>query len=94
MREKSIEDYFTGKLTAEGAICWKFVSPGHNGVPDRIVLYHGTVTFVELKAPGQKPRPLQEHRHAEIMSQGIDVLVVDSRASADDAVRRILRRGA
>lgn len=38
----------------------KWVSPGNNGVPDRIVLMPGgQVWFLELKSTGLEPSPLQ-----------------------------------
>ena len=38
----------------------KFVSPGNRGVPDRMFVFpHGTVAFIEFKAPGKKPTALQ-----------------------------------
>ncbi|MBQ8195427.1 MAG: VRR-NUC domain-containing protein, partial [Oscillospiraceae bacterium] len=46
-----------------GGLAPKFVSPGFDGVPDRLVLLpEGRLAFVELKAEGKKLRPLQEKR--------------------------------
>ena len=57
----------------------KFVSPGMNGVPDRIVLMpDGKMAFVELKAPGKKPRPLQLKRKRMFERLGFHVYVVDN----------------
>ncbi len=57
----------------------KFVSPGMNGVPDRIVLMpDGKMAFVELKAPGKKMRPLQEKRKRMLERLGFPVYVVDN----------------
>ena len=57
----------------------KFVSPGMNGVPDRIVLMpDGKMAFVELKAPGKKPRPLQLKRKRMLEMLGFPVYVVDN----------------
>ena len=57
----------------------KFVSPGMNGVPDRIVLMpDGKMAFVELKAPGKKPRPLQLKRKRMLERLGFHVYVVDN----------------
>jgi hypothetical protein len=37
-----------------------FISPGINGMPDRLVLLpKGYIGFVEVKAPGKKMRPNQ-----------------------------------
>ena len=57
----------------------KFVSPGMNGVPDRIVLMpDGKMAFVELKAPGKKPRPLQLKIKRMLERLGFPVYVVDN----------------
>ena len=56
-----------------------FRSPGLDGVPDRIVLLPGgKAAFVELKADGQKLRPLQERRKRQIEALGFKVYCVDS----------------
>ena len=63
MREKKIEQSLVRAVRAAGGLCPKWVSPGLDGVPDRIVLLPGgRIAFAELKAPGKKPRPLQEVR--------------------------------
>jgi hypothetical protein len=63
----------------QGGLCLKFVSPGHNGVPDRIIIMPGgKVSFVELKAPGCKPRPLQEHTLAKLRALGCTAIWGDS----------------
>lgn len=61
-----------------GGICPKFVSPGFDGMPDRIVLLpKGHMAFVEVKAPGEKPRPLQMARHRLLQRLGFQVYVLD-----------------
>ena len=37
MRERDIEQYLARKVKAMGGIAFKFVSPRHAGVPDRLV---------------------------------------------------------
>jgi hypothetical protein len=32
--------------------------------------------YIEVKRPGEKPRPLQEFRHKEIREAGIDIDVI------------------
>lgn len=79
MREKSIEQKLTLMVKRRGGICPKFVSPGFDGVPDRIVLLPGgRMAFVEVKAPGQKPRPLQVARQKLLERLGFQVYVLDS----------------
>lgn len=77
MNEKTIEQALRQAIQADGGICWKLVSPGVDGVPDRICLKAGRAVFVEVKAPGKKPRPLQIRRMNQLRSHGFTVLVVD-----------------
>ena len=61
-----------------GGICPKFVSPGLDGMPDRLVLLPGgRLAFVEVKATGKKPRPLQIVRHEMLKRLGFAVYVLD-----------------
>ena len=61
-----------------GGIAPKFVSPGYDGMPDRIVLVPGGhMAFVEVKAPGEKPRALQLARHEMLRRLGFKVYVLD-----------------
>ena len=63
MMERAIEQHFVAETKKRGGLALKFVSPGMDGVPDRIVLMPGgKMAFVELKAPGKAPRPLQQRR--------------------------------
>ena len=81
MREKSIEQKLSLMVKKRGGICPKWVSPGFDGVPDRIVLLpEGCVAFVEVKAPGEKPRPLQIARHKLLTRLGFKVYVLDAEA--------------
>ena len=78
MRERQIEQKLSLMVKKRGGICPKFVSPGFDGVPDRIVLLpEGRIAFVEVKAPGKKPRPLQLARHALLRRLGFQVYVLD-----------------
>ena len=46
--------------------------------PDRIVLLPGgKAGFVEVKAPGKKPRPLQARRKKQLEQMGFKVFVLD-----------------
>ena len=38
MKESQIESYMVRKVKEHGGLCFKFVSPGNPGVPDRIVI--------------------------------------------------------
>ena len=79
MREKQIENKLTIEAKKLGGIAVKFVSPSFDGMPDRLVLIpDGHIAFVELKAPGKKPRPLQLSRHRLLRSLGFRVYIIDS----------------
>lgn len=78
MREKQIERKLVEAVKAAGGICPKLVSPGMDGMPDRMVLLPpGRIGFVEVKAPGETPRPLQTHRHRQLRVLGFPVFVLD-----------------
>ena len=81
MREKQIEQKLVRAVKARGGICPKLVCPGMDGMPDRIMLIPGgRMCFVEVKAPGKKPRPLQVSRHGLLRRLGFKVYVLDSPA--------------
>lgn len=78
MREKTIEHNLVMDVKRVGGLALKFVSPGFDGVPDRLVLLQGgKMGFVEVKAPGKHPRPLQEARHRLLQRLGFKVYVLD-----------------
>ena len=78
MREKNIEAALVRATRNRGGMCPKFTSPGMDGMPDRLVLLpHGRFCFVEVKAPGEKPRPLQVHKHKQLRRLGFKVYVLD-----------------
>ena len=86
--EKYIELSLVKAVKAAGGICPKFVSPGTSGMPDRLVLLPGGVmVFVELKAPGQKPRPLQKRMHERLRALGFTVYVIDSVEQVKEIIR-------
>lgn len=78
MLESVIEGRLRQEAKKRGGMALKFVSPGMNGVPDRIVLLPGgKMAFVELKAPGKVPRALQEKRIRQLRRLGFSVYVLD-----------------
>ena len=90
MRESTIEKKLVTEAKSRGGMAAKFVSPGMNGMPDRLVLMpKGRMGFVELKAPGKKPRLLQELRMRQLRRMGFLVAVVDNVAQIDYVLRRI-----
>ena len=77
--EKQIEQKLVAEVKKRGGLAPKLVSLGFDGMPDRIVLLpDGKMSFVELKAPGRKPRAIQRRRIRELVTLGYGVFIVDS----------------
>ncbi|MEM5767794.1 MAG: VRR-NUC domain-containing protein [Bacillota bacterium] len=80
MRESTIERNLVTEVKKRGGLAVKFVSPGFDGVPDRLVLFPGGVlAFVELKAPGKSLQPLQELRARQLTALGFRAYCIDSK---------------
>ena len=78
MDEKKIEHDLVSMVRKNNGMALKFVSPGCDGVPDRIVLFPGgKMAFIELKAPGKKMRPLQMRRKRQLERIGFRVYCID-----------------
>jgi len=79
LRESVIERKLVTEVKKRGGLAVKFVSPGLDGVPDRLVLFPGgKMAFVELKAPGKNMRPIQERRARQLTALGFRVYCVDN----------------
>ncbi|EIV7423962.1 VRR-NUC domain-containing protein [Listeria monocytogenes] len=78
MQEKYIEQKMVAAVKSLGGMAPKFVSPGIDGMPDRIVLLPmGRIAFVECKATGKKMRPLQNKRKKQLEALGFLVYCLD-----------------
>lgn len=78
MRERTIETKLAKAARDAGGIALKMSCPGFAGMPDRMVLMPGgRIAFIEAKAPGMKPRALQEARHRMLRDLGFRVFVLD-----------------
>ena len=61
MLEKNIEAHLVKSVRRIGGVAYKFTSPAHRGVADRVVcLPDGSTWFIELKAEGGRLSPLQK----------------------------------
>lgn len=90
MREKDIETYLRDQVKKAGGKAYKFESPGNDGVPDRIVIFPSNrIYFVELKAPGKKPRPLQIKQMRDLESFGCEVFVLDSKEAVNEFITKV-----
>ncbi|MGN1381794.1 MAG: VRR-NUC domain-containing protein [Eubacterium sp.] len=90
MREKEIEMALVRAVRNRGGLAIKFISPGLNGVPDRLVLMPGgRIAFIELKAPGMKMRPLQVRRAQQLEALGFRVYCIDSKEGIGGVIDEI-----
>ena len=90
MREKEIELQLVRAVKNMGGRAVKFTSVGFDGMPDRLVLLPGgKCGFVEVKAPGKKPRALQLVRHEMLKSWGFKVYVADAKEQIEEIINDI-----
>ena len=92
--EKDIERWLGNQLKKLGCIYMKFVSPGNDGVPDRIVILPGgSVIFIELKSTQGKLMANQRVQISRLRKQGAIVFVltgkIDAKLFLDDIERVI-----
>ena len=93
VRERHVEELLCREVRNIGGIAFKFVSPGIIGVPDRLVLIPGGVaSFVELKAPGKKPRGMQRVVMRRLYHMGARVATIDNVMTVMRFVDLIRRR--
>ncbi|KAA3649819.1 MAG: VRR-NUC domain-containing protein [Proteobacteria bacterium] len=87
MRESTIEQYLVDRVKALGGEVRKVKWIGRHGAPDRFVMLPQTgetigrparSLWVELKAPGEKPKPHQVREHERMRRMGQCVEIVDS----------------
>ena len=91
--EREIESFLVNRVKALKGMARKWVSPGWDGAPDRIVLLpQGRIAFVELKKPAEQPRRLQLKRAKELQALGFKVFCgVDSKAEVERLLEEVSR---
>lgn len=63
---------------------------GRRGCPDDVIWWpDGKVFFVEVKAPGEKPKKLQLYEHKLMRKTGLTVFVVDGPEAIDAMLEAI-----
>ena len=84
MLEKDIERYLVRRAIEHGGKAYKWVSPGHVGVADRIVMLPGGVVwFVELKSSTGRLSPLQKIFAVDMVRMGMNYMVIRSKEEVD-----------
>jgi hypothetical protein len=91
MRERDVQRRLCRVGESKGLLMWKLAAISRRGVPDLIVLGpEGSVAFVEVKAPGKRPGPLQQHILNVLNTLGFFTRVVDSHDGATAFVAEFL----
>lgn len=90
--EETVETYLCNRAEELGFLCYKFTSPGNNGVPDRVLIGNGITFFVETKAPGGKPRKLQQKVIDRINTHGGIALVAASKEDVDTILETMIKQ--
>ena len=86
MRESAIENLLVQKVREMGGVCLK-LTPTVAGVPDRVVLMpHGKVQLVELKALGGVVSKVQKVWHARSLNRGYPVHILTGRRGLDEFI--------
>lgn len=91
--EQQIEKYLEKLAKQNDFLYYKYVSPGNRGVPDRTLIGHGHTIFVELKAPGGKPRILQKKIIKKMREHGADVRVISEKQQCEDLINELIGKG-
>ena len=94
MLEKQIESRMGQMVKRRGGLYFKFVSPGHPGVPDRIIIAPGgKCTFVELKTEVGRLSGIQKYVIGKMRAQGCDVRKVQGWDEAKALVEELFPDG-
>lgn len=79
MLEKEIEKAVCAYAKEKGFLHYKFTSPGHLGVPDRIFFGDwGRVFLIEFKREGGTPTASQSREACRLTALGIHVYLVNN----------------
>lgn len=90
MLEREVEVYLVKQVEGRGGKAYKFVSPAHRGVADRVVVFpKGQVWFVEVKTETGRLSPLQEVFRREINRLGGNYMCVYGRAGVDQWMKSL-----
>ena len=77
MLEKQIERHLIEGVKKLGGLCYKFVSPGTQGVPDRIIITaQGRTIFAELKTSKGVLSAIQKYVIGQMLLRNADVRVL------------------
>jgi len=81
--EKHVERHLVQEVKKRGGVAYKFTSPSHRGVSDRVVCLPGQTWFVELKQAGGKLSALQKLFADEMARLGQNYVCLWSKEDVD-----------
>ncbi len=91
MKESQIEAKLVRMVRDRGGLCYKFVSPGNPGVPDRLIITPaGRTVYVELKTETGRLANIQKWQLCEMQKRGADVRVVKGMDQARALVKEVM----
>lgn len=90
VREAKVETYLDYRVVELGGLTRKWVSPGRDGVPDRIVIHGGTVWFVEVKTVDGSLSPMQKREHIRLRDCMARVRTVYGREGVDEFIEEMV----
>lgn len=91
MLEKYVEKFLKDEIKKLGGLCYKFVSPGNSGVPDRIVVLPDKLFFVELKTDTGRLSALQKRQIKKLRSMGQKVRVLYGKKDVEKFISNLQR---
>lgn len=95
--ESKVERYLIRRVKELHGKAYKFISPGNSGVPDRLAVIpdpqigEARIWFVEVKRPGEAPRPQQRLKLRELKRLGARCEVVDSKEAVNQFMYKVRR---
>ena len=91
MLERDVERKLVDGVKKLGGRAYKWVSPGSNGVPDRIVILPGgKIIFIELKTTTGRLTDLQKMQHKWLTRLGCDVRTVYGAQQVQDLLDSLI----
>lgn len=95
MKESQIEAWLVRAVKQRGGLCFKWVSPGNNGVPDRIVITpKGRVIFVELKTDTGRLSRIQILQQGLLRSRKAEVVTLYGMTDVEAFLAAVFPEGA
>ena len=83
VRENRVEKYLDKQVKLLGGLTRKWVSPGQDGVPDRIVILDGVVIGVEVKCLDGRMSTAQHRERERLTSVGMTITTVYGSTGVD-----------